>query len=1147
MNPWNYSSSPRCTRVAEPPGVRTIYCKRDRQICDYTNALIADTNAMVGRAGGVSPVSRRWEMRGGSREVSTEREDWDLFISYARLDLTGVSPIQKALESRGLRVWRDEDEIETFEAITQGVRDGVARSRVLLAYYSEQYPTRRACQCELTAAFLAAQRQGDPRERILVVNPEAVEGAGSRVDHIEPVQLRDAVFAVAPEPDDADGLADLADRIVRRLAGVTGSLGGSLTLLSRSFGLRPISSPSFVGRLPELWALHSALTAGEAVQITAAHEGGAVALTGVAGGGKSLLTEEYVLRFAAAWPGGVFWLSASDSAGNRANLDVWRATQLRTIAAQLQIPIEDRSTLEITADIRAFIERVDGRCLWVVDDFPPGLDADEVRAWFAPHANATTLLTSTTREYANLAQEVHIGGLSAADGYSLLTARRTPLSTDEENAAGQLVEALAGHPLAVAICGAELRLEAGMRTFAEYLASLADPSHDALELAAQLAAELPTGHEPSITATLLRSIELLDDDGRDLLRLGAALAVAPILNQLVVNTLAVADALQRPEALSRAKRAIAGVDRYSLAEPADPAGETRLVHGLVSRTIRFRDHNVVRAEQLQAAVSTPLAELIDASLQPGISDPGLQSLVAHGRALQLTAGPVSALGRIADSLARYDFHRGDYVFAVSEQEGILAIRRQLLGPDHIGTLTAERYLATTLRRMGELGRARELQEHVLQANQQARGDDDPQTALAMNDLAATLSDAGDTADAYALQVKALTIARAEHGAEDLDTLVVLGNLAGTFRDVGDLDTAQALEEQVLEARTRLLGPEHPFTLLAMNNLAGTLKARGDHERAQQSQEIVVEHRRRVLGEQHPDTLVAIDNLSGILIERGDLHRARELQEEVLSGYRTLYGDEAPNTFLQMRRLASTVKELGELHLAAELGERSLEGAQKIFGEDHPETMAATANLGQTLWRQGDYERARPLQETAFEGMKEQHGLDDGRTLTAANNLALTLSALGSHQRAQELQTTVVDHRRKTLGDTHRDTLRARLSLASMVRDAGDLGRAARLFTELRDVFLRTAGPDDPDTLLATTGLAGTLFGLGDYERSRQLQQLVVDSRRRTSGDNHPATNAAATDLARVEQAQAQGRFFSPKPITRKRAKRDRRSKRKKGR
>ena len=97
---------------------------------------------------------------------------WDVFVSYARADLDAVIQIAAALKARGLGVWRDEEEIEEFEAITRSVREGVARSRVLLAYYSRRYPTRRACQWELTAAFLAAQRLGDPRERVLVVNPE---------------------------------------------------------------------------------------------------------------------------------------------------------------------------------------------------------------------------------------------------------------------------------------------------------------------------------------------------------------------------------------------------------------------------------------------------------------------------------------------------------------------------------------------------------------------------------------------------------------------------------------------------------------------------------------------------------------------------------------------------------------------------------------------------------------------------------------------------------------------------------------------------------------------------------------------------------------------------------------------------------------
>jgi hypothetical protein len=62
-------------------------------------------------------------------------------------------------------VFFDEHEIGDFESITARLKDGVARSRSLLALYSRTCPTRRACQFELTAALLAAHREGGPRRR----------------------------------------------------------------------------------------------------------------------------------------------------------------------------------------------------------------------------------------------------------------------------------------------------------------------------------------------------------------------------------------------------------------------------------------------------------------------------------------------------------------------------------------------------------------------------------------------------------------------------------------------------------------------------------------------------------------------------------------------------------------------------------------------------------------------------------------------------------------------------------------------------------------------------------------------------------------------------------------------------------------------
>jgi hypothetical protein len=182
--------------------------------------------------------------------------DFDLFISYSRKDADQVQPFVAALRERGLSVWFDQDAIGDFGRITDEIRHGLAHSKALLAWYSGSYPMSRPCQMELTAAFLAGQREGDGRRRILVINPEVSGG------HIEPEALRDAQYAAAPS--DTVGRTMLAARVAEHVAGFAGRLGGILPVEPPiQYGLKLTGGTRFVGRLPHLWRIHSALYASE--------------------------------------------------------------------------------------------------------------------------------------------------------------------------------------------------------------------------------------------------------------------------------------------------------------------------------------------------------------------------------------------------------------------------------------------------------------------------------------------------------------------------------------------------------------------------------------------------------------------------------------------------------------------------------------------------------------------------------------------------------------------------------------------------------------------------------------------------------------------------------------------------------------------
>ena len=296
--------------------------------------------------------------------------EYDIFLSHAWADGERPQQFADALTKAGLRVWFDAAEINDFASITRAVTEGLAKSKALLAYYSKTYPLRRACQWELTAAFLAAQSEGDPRRRVLVINPE------ERADHIHPIELRDAKFRNAPKNDGE--MRELAEAIRKHVAAIDGPLADIRPLTAPNwYGMTPVGSTRFVGRLKEMWEIHSLLHAGDVAQITgaAAATGGIGQVQGLGGVGKSLLAEEYALHFGAAYPGGVFWLRAYGNDDAKAALgpeqrEALRTDQMREMAERLGIDTHGLTAEQIEGALARKIGSEGKPCLWVVDDVP---------------------------------------------------------------------------------------------------------------------------------------------------------------------------------------------------------------------------------------------------------------------------------------------------------------------------------------------------------------------------------------------------------------------------------------------------------------------------------------------------------------------------------------------------------------------------------------------------------------------------------------------------------------------------------------------------------------------------------------------------------------------------------------------------------
>jgi tetratricopeptide (TPR) repeat protein len=882
---------------------------------------------------------------------------YDVFFSYPHKDSEKVMQILEALQARGLKVWIDTNEIRDFAGITRSIVDGLARSRVIMAFYSLNYAHSRACQWELTAGFLAAQREGDPRQRVLIINPEEM------AEHIHPVELRDELFQKAPA--DPQAIDSLVSSIKTHISTIESTIGEIKALTQpRWFGKKGIGSNRFVGRLPNMWLIHSFLHSAEVPIITGAIASATVQIHGTGGVGKSLLAEEYALRYAAAFPGGVFWLRAFGNDDVKAAMgpqerEAERIRQIRDIAEEYGIPVEERSPKEIEAHLAREMGNHD-HFLWIVDDIPSGMDVETLERWLAPHPLGKTLITTRTKEYDFLGTLIPLGVLEEDEAWELLTSWRKPEGEEEKEAARQLIEDLGCHALALDVAGAALHKSEGFQSFAGFREDLANPTRDELELAAELKGVLPNGHEKSIASTFIRSIERLGPEGLDFLRLASVLAVAPIPASLISSVFSEVDGPDESEGRRRAVLALDQAENLSLAERVEDESGARSVHTLISRTVRFYDSQPERTDQLQTAAFQALTGELSRAGDPRVHGE-LRLAVTHARELVSRSDDIQAAD-LMTWLGRFDYVRGAYNSAESLWRHECELRRTHLGAEHSGTLASMNNLAATLRAQGELEGTRKIQEQVLEITQRVLGAEHPDTLRFKNNLAATLWSQGELEGARKIQEQVLEIMRRVLGAEHPSTLSSMNNLTLTLWSQGELEGARKIQEQVLEITQRVLGAEHPDTLTSMNNLAETFKDMGELEGARKIQEQVLKIRRKVLGAEHPDTLSSMNNLALTLRDQGELEGARKIQEQVLEILRKVLGAEHPSTLTSMNNLAEILRDQGELEGARKIQEQVLEIRRRLLGAEHPNTSISAWNLLNTMSEMGDVDESKKILE-----------------------------------------------------------------------------------------------------------------------------------------------------------------------------------------
>lgn len=971
----------------------------------------------------------------------------DIFISHVEQDRMWADWIAHQLESVGYRVTLQGSALPVGADLITELRRAIGGAACTLAVMSPDYLESPSAKHAWEAAFT----RGSTGQQGLLVpvlvskfRPWGVFSSRVPVDiaQLEAAEAREELLAAVREP----GLPPSGPTREVVQPDQEPRFPGAEPIISNL----PNRNPHFVGRDSLLLSLRQRLLSSTTAVVVPQ------ALHGLGGVGKTQVALEYGHRFGADYDL-VWWLPAEQPVEAR--------YQLAALAPLLNLVAPGDESGDADRSVRAVVDalrRGDPYRRWLLI-FDNADDPAELEA-LLPAGPGHLIITSRNQDWATEAQTVEVDVFARDESIALLKRRGRDLSPHDSD---RLAERLGDLPLALEQA-AVWQSETGM-SVEEYLHLFDD------RLEQLLASGSPQLYSTSVAATwsiVFDRLRVQSPASVQMLELCAFFGPEPIPFRL----LSLGRFASLPEPLAGTisdsilrRRAVREIGRYALAQ-VDPAKDTLQVHRLVQAVLREgltpeqRSSYLANAHELMAAAN------------PGAPD-NRRTWSQHAE-LSPHLGPANVIDGSHDKIRkvvldqiRYRYRRGD--IAGSRDLAELAYGRWLerLGPDDAQTLVVSRYLADSLRWLGESKRARELNEEAITRLTRKFGENHEHTLATWNSIGADLRGLGRFADAKKLDQDNWTRHKAVYGEDAPETLRCSHNLAVDLRLLGEFQQARELDEDTLRRRRRVLEPEDSYILSSTANLARDLLNLGNFPEARAMLEAILADFRPLLPSDHIEILSAARAYAVTLRMDGDYDAARELMEENYALHKKRFGTGHQLTLDTMISVGNNRRAAGDYAGALAITEETLNRSLQVLGDEHPFTQAAAVNHGVVLRITGEAERAARLIAQAYLVLETTLGADHFFAITGAANQATDLATAGDHEAARALSEQVLERARRTRGPNHPDSLAYAVNLALDLRALKD-PQADRMHGEAVTTMRRVLGDAHPVTLAAAEGKRG---------------------------------------------------------------------------
>jgi tetratricopeptide (TPR) repeat protein len=642
---------------------------------------------------------------------------------------------------------------------------------------------------------------------------------------------------------------------------------------------------NFIGRDNDLEKLHRLLDCDDNL----ASMNRCVAVTGIAGIGKTQLTVEYAFRYGQFYAGGVYWVNAASSENFQSAL----AALAVPMGLNLPMTLPDQIAAE---HVLAFLRQPEPRLL-ILDDVK---DATVLSQCTVAGGGCRVLMTSRRGHWQG-ASRLPIAVLEKDAALALLLSKRLDLQASTDFSERQIAETICdylGHlPLALELAAFYLGRYKQL-SIADYLKELEaiDPSRQADPLD-RLGKKSLAGYKQAAALALQVSFrELAKTPGAERLFFAAhQFAPEPI----------------NPDLLGK----VANID---LATP-EGAEALRLLQELcLCKT--FKDGRL-QLHPLLAHLGQKLATRKDlAALRERFIVAFLEFIKTSNDSTQMKAVALELPQLIKAVEIAISQKAWPWDFELCNQIGNHFKNRG----DNAACLTWWK-----------------LAQQICEAHQPFA---EEQLVTMLNNIGRVLQSQGDWIGAFTQYKQALAIRTKRLGAEHPEVARSLDNLGELLGAQGDRDGALRLHQRSLAIRESALGKEHPEVVASFMKIGGILRSQRNYAGAFTSFQQALTILQKVYGETHPYVVICLDNLGRLSEAQGDWTRALMYYKQVLAIRRQVLGEEHPDVAASLNNIGLVLYAQQDWAGAIEHLRHALTILEKRFDLEHSDTQTVQENL-----------------------------------------------------------------------------------------------------------------------------------------------------------------------------------------------------------